>query len=139
MARSAALASKPVVVDVETQIKEISKGMKRNANVRANHFTQMALCGLKYLILRTESDSLRLAAIKTLLELPMVQARMGNMARQVGHYHQHVHVEDPTSKALVEKLTQALATGQTQELLDMISPAKSIEITPKPLETNETT
>ncbi len=75
-----------------------------------------------------------------LFDLPPVQTRLGNMSKSIKSFHQHLHVEsDPTSKALVEKLTAALTNGQTQEALDLLLPTKSIDITPKVLETNETT
>lgn len=128
----------PVPFDITEELKGISLGLKKNAHDRAMHLTQLALCSLKYLITRGESDTLRLAATKQLLELPMVQARLGTMARSVRDYHQHVHV-DATSKALVEKLTLALTNGNTQGALDLLLPTKSVDISPKPLETNQTT
>jgi len=47
---------------------------------RPGHLMNVALAALKYLVLRGESDSIRLQAVRLLLELAPVQAKLEAMA-----------------------------------------------------------
>lgn len=132
-----AKASLKLNVEPQSEIKALMKDLQRTPSARAAHLTNLAICGLKYLVLKGESDALRLQACKALLETSPVQTKLGNMSKAMGHYHQHVHV-DATSQALVEKLTQALTNGKSGEVLDLLSPTESVDISPNSLETNET-
>jgi hypothetical protein len=83
--------------------------------------TNLAISTLKHLILKGESDTTRLAAVKVLLELPFVQAKLGVMTKAVQnfHSHQHVHVETPPSPELAQRLAGLLQSGgdQAQSLI----------------------
>jgi hypothetical protein len=59
------------------------------------------------------------------------------MTKRIQQYHQHVHLEDPTSKALVERLTEALASGKTDGVIDLLITEKTAINPHKPLQTKQ--
>ena len=121
---------------VEQSILAYSEQLSHRAPMqRASSLTLLALCSLKHLILKGESDSLRLSATKTLLDLPLVQARLGALTRKVEasyHKHSHVHVEG----SLIDQLTGLIDKGESREIMALLT-ENSSETPAIPLETNE--
>lgn len=62
------------------RIAEYQHQLNHLARRRPAHLLALAMSALKYLILESESDSTRLAAIRTVLDLPPVQAKLSQLA-----------------------------------------------------------
>jgi hypothetical protein len=97
----------------------------------------LTIAALKFLILRTESDAVRLQACKVVLELPPMQAKLGAMNKAIlRDYHQHVHVEQG-NKELTTQLVDLLAAANPVGI-QALEAAESQIVPVNPQKTNET-
>ena len=106
---------------------DYAKGLMDMGVRKPGHLCNIALATLKHLMLHSESDSLRLQACRTILELGPVQQRLGAMTSRSerhytperGGYHQHVHVD--SSSPLAQKLTEMLKAGDEAEVMEVLA------------------
>ena len=109
-------------VDPFDAIRQIARELSTLSGGRKPaHLLNLSLATAKYLLLYGESDNIRLAALKLVLELPAVKAAAGNLRvapPRVRELHQHVHLPpggDPQAeKQLQERLQAMISAGGTQ-------------------------
>jgi hypothetical protein len=121
------------------QVQQYARDMQTGATKRSAHMLNLALAGFKYLILKGESDAVRLQACKSVCELPFVQARMGVMVNILhskslhNHNHKHVHLE---GKELSNQLTELLV-GAHPARIKALEAAESEIVPVNSQQTNE--
>ena len=115
------------VEEVGKQIFAIYQNMPCQTNMRTAHVVHFAMAGLKYLILYSESDEVKLKAILALLDIPFVKAKMKSTAL----------ITEVRDQAELSKQLSELLVGTNPADLRALERAESQILPAKPKKTNE--
>lgn len=126
-------AAKDVVLPqdlTEATILEYAKRLALKApNQRASHLLNLAMSALKLLILKGESDLIRLNAAKAILDLPLVQARLSYQTARVT-----AKPNATRSDRLAAKLQKLLSNGHSDAVLEALGTVESTESADNPMD-----
>jgi hypothetical protein len=119
------------ITEVARQIYQLHDAASSQLTRRPAHLLNMAMAGLKWLVINTQSDMVRLQACKAIIELPTVQARLLAMVNAMPK-ERPVQLNGDVSATLAQ-----LLVGAKPADLRALEHAESQILPAKPKKTNE--